>query len=273
MKKQIIILFALFFSLAGLAQLTEGFEGTVGPEAPPSNNWSLSSGNWAVFDNNVGTVQRWKINTSASNVHGGTNAAYVQNENIGIGNTSEDYLATPLVTIPVNGILRFWTRTIQSGDQGTMYYFMINSTSGTQNTLANYTTVQQWTENSLNTSYNVYEEKIVDLSAYAGQQVYMAFMMSYNQPTASLGGDRWLLDDIKFDQQCLPITIATTNQLSITSTTASISWNDRNGANLWEIEIIPGHIKKLGDVINLQKKSNGFFNIFIFSSRGIVITL
>ncbi|MEC4051054.1 choice-of-anchor L domain-containing protein [Flavobacterium sp. SUN046] len=239
MEKQIILMFALFFSLAGFAQLTEGFEGTIGPDALPSNNWSLSSGNWAVFDNNVGTIQRWKINTTSTNVHGGANAAYLQNEYIGIGTTSEDYLATPLVTIPVNGILRFWTRTIQSGDQGTMYYFMINSTSGTQNTLANYTTVQQWTENSLNTSYNVYEEKIVDLSAYAGQQVYMAFMMSYNQPTASLGGDRWLLDDIKFDQQCLPITIATTNQLSITSTTASISWNDPNDASSWEIEIVP----------------------------------
>ena len=65
---------------------------------------------WAVFDNGVGLTRRWNINTVATNVYQGVNAAYMDRENIGQGNTSEDYLATPLVTVPANGELRFWTR-------------------------------------------------------------------------------------------------------------------------------------------------------------------
>ena len=38
-------------------------------------------------------------------------------------------------------------------------------------------------------------------------------------------------------------------------------------------EQVRGHIKKLGRSYKFAKKTNGFFNIFIFSTRGIVITL
>ncbi len=236
MKKITLLYLALLLSFTGFAQFTEGFESTAGPDALPSTNWTLGSGNWAVFDNGVGLAQRWKINTTAANVHGGTNAAYVQNENIGINNTSEDYLATPLITVPANGQLHFWTRTVQSGDQGTKYHVKVNTVNGTQTTAANYTTVQQWTETSLVTTYNVYEEKVVDLTAYAGQQVYIAFMMTFTQPSASLGGDRWLIDDVNLVQQCLTPTNIAVNALS---TSATISWTDTNGATSWQVEVVP----------------------------------
>ncbi|MEC4048126.1 fibronectin type III domain-containing protein, partial [Flavobacterium sp. SUN046] len=236
MKKITLLYLALLLSFTGFAQFTEGFESTAGPDALPSTNWTLGSGNWVVFDNGVGLAQRWKINTTVANVHGGAIAAYAQNENVGINNTSEDYLATPLVTIPANGQLHFWSRTVQSGDQGTRYNLMINTVNGTQTTIANYTTVQQWTETSLSTTYNVYEEKIVDLSAYAGQQVYLAFMMTFTQPGTGLGGDRWLLDDVNLVQQCL---VPTNIVITPSSTTALITWNDPNGATSWEIEVVP----------------------------------
>ena len=105
----------------------EGFEGTTGPDltAPTTPTpWTLASGTagnqWAVFDNGVGTNQRWGINNGTVTpptpplVYAGTNAAYMNRENVGQGNTSEDYLATPLVTIPPNGQLRFFTRTFTS---------------------------------------------------------------------------------------------------------------------------------------------------------------
>ena len=117
----------LFLSLSGFAQFPtpgiEGFEGTAGADLPAPTTptpWTLGTGvtgnQWAVFDNGVGVNQRWTINNGTvvaptpPLVYAGVNAAYMNRENIGINNTSEDYLATPLITVPANGQLRFFTR-------------------------------------------------------------------------------------------------------------------------------------------------------------------
>ena len=40
---------------------------------------------------------------------------------------------------------------------------------------------------------------VILLNAYAGQNVYFAFVMEVNNGL----GDRWIIDDVKVDQQCL----------------------------------------------------------------------
>ena len=121
MKKITLLLLFILFSVTGYSQFSEGFESTTGPDALPSTNWTLGSGNWAVFDNGVGTVQRWG-NTLVGTAFQGDNAAYVNRENLGTeGLVSQDYLSTPLVTIPANGQLRFFARSFASGNQGTLY--------------------------------------------------------------------------------------------------------------------------------------------------------
>ncbi|MBY0486102.1 MAG: fibronectin type III domain-containing protein, partial [Flavobacteriaceae bacterium] len=250
MKKIILLTITLLFTIAGYSQFPtvgiEGFEGTTGPDlASPTTPtpWTLGTGatgnQWAVFDNGVGLSRRWNITSVVANVYAGTNSAYMDRENIGINNTSEDYLATPLVTVPSNGQLRFWTRSTINGPNGTEYLIKVNTNTaaGSQTTVTNYTfTPQQWTEASLSATYNVYEEKVVDLSAFQGQQVYIAFVMKYNQTTAGLGGDRWLIDNISLVQQCLvPTNLAATPQ----STTATLSWLDPNNAGSYQVEIGP----------------------------------
>ncbi|WP_333600614.1 choice-of-anchor L domain-containing protein [Flavobacterium sp.] len=242
MKKIIFYVLFLFFSISGYSQLTEGFESTTGPDALPSTNWTLGSGStgnqWAVFDNGVGTAQRWGINAFASTLaYQGSNCASVSREFIGQNNTSEDYLSTPLVTIPTNGQLHFYTRTFTTGNQGTLYQIKVAPASASQTNPAAYALVQQWTEVTLTALYNVYEEKVVDLSAYAGQQVYVSFVKVYTQPTASLDGDRWLIDNVNIVQQCLdPTTLTATG---ITQTSANLSWANPSGATSWEIEVLP----------------------------------
>jgi len=147
----------MFFSVFGYSQMAlEGFESTTGPAALPSTTWTLGTGNWAVFDNGVGTVQRWGINSTVVTpptppiVYQGTNAAYVNRENIGQNNTSEDYLATPLVTIPTNGQLRFYTRSFTTGNQGTLYQIKVAPATASQTNPAAYTLVQQWDETYFN---------------------------------------------------------------------------------------------------------------------------
>ncbi|WP_412476438.1 fibronectin type III domain-containing protein [Flavobacterium sp. TBRC 19031] len=244
MKKITILLMTFLMSFCGYSQMAlEGFESTTGPDALPSTNWTLGTGNWAVFDNGVGTVQRWGINSTVVTpptppiVYQGTNAAYVNRENIGQNNTSEDYLATPLVTIPTNGQLRFYTRSFTTGNQGTLYQIKVAPATASQTNPAAYSLVQQWDETTLTATYNIYEEKVVSLSAYAGQQVYVSFVKVYTQPLTTLDGDRWLIDDVRIVEQCLDPTNLAAGP--ITQTSATLTWGNPSGATSWEIEILP----------------------------------
>ncbi|MDI9255927.1 fibronectin type III domain-containing protein [Flavobacterium sedimenticola] len=241
MKKITLLILLLFFSFSGYSQLSEGFESTTGPDGLPSTNWTLGSGNWAVFDNGVGINQRWGINATVANppiVYQGTNAAYVNRENIGQNNTSEDYLATPLITIPANGQLRFFTRMFTTGNQGTIYQIKWAPSTGSQTSPAAYTNlVQQWTEADLTAVFNIYEEKVVDISALAGQQGYLAFVKVYTQPGTTLDGDRWLIDNVNIIQKCLEPTNLTFS--AVLSNGATLNWANPSGATSWEIEVVP----------------------------------
>ncbi len=247
MKKITLLILTLFFSIAGFSQFSEGFEGTTLPDLA-TKQWTLGSGTWGVFDNGVGTTRSWGVNTGMPTpptpplVHSGLRAAYLINEQIGIGNTSQDFLATPLVTIPTNGELKFWARTLQNGPQGTIYKIMVSTTPNSQTNPAAYTLVQEWNEDQFVANYNIYEEKTVDLSAFAASaggtgQVYIAFVMEFTQPTTQIGGDRWLLDDVRIVEKCLdPTTLGANN---ITQNSANLTWANPGNATNFEIQVLP----------------------------------
>ena len=242
MKKITLLLLFLFISISGYSQLAlEGFENFPGPDAPPATNWTLGTGNWAVFDNGVGTNVRWDINNTPTLVYNGVNAAYVNRENIGAGNTSEEYLATPPVQIPANGVLHFYTRMFTSGNQGTIYQIKVAPATASQTDPFAYSLVQQWTEDELivpTSNFNVYTEKTVNLSAFATQFVYVSFVKVFTQPDGNLGGDRWLVDNVSIDAACLTPTALTVS--TITSNSASLSWTNPNGTvNGWEVIATP----------------------------------
>jgi gliding motility-associated-like protein len=244
MKKITLLLLFLFSSISGFSQLAlEGFENTTGPDAFPSTNWTLGTGNWAVFDNGVGSTQSWEINnavTTPVSVYQGVNAAYVNIENVGAGNTSEEYLATPPVLIPANGVLNFYTRMNTSGNQGTIYQIRVAPAIESQTDPFVYSLVQQWTENELivpTSNFNIYTEKTVDLSAYANQFVYVSFVKIFSQTGTGTGGDTWFIDNVSIDAACLTPTALTSG--TITSNSATLNWTNLNGAvNGWEIEVV-----------------------------------
>jgi gliding motility-associated-like protein len=252
MRNFTFLLFALLFSLVGYSQFptpgTEGFESANGPDlALPVavSPWSLGTGatgnQWAVFDNGVAGSPQRRWDQAPSNFYSGTHAAFInRKQNGAAGVTSEDYLATPLVTVPTNGQLTFYTRTGFNSPDDVNYVIKVNTNTaaGSQTTPANYTnTVQTWNNATpMLTAYNVYELKTVNLSAFAGQQVYIAFVRVFNQPTASLGGNSWYIDDVKLVQRCLEPTAQTV--ANITTTTANLSWTP-NGSTSWEIEVVP----------------------------------
>jgi hypothetical protein len=236
MKKALLLFSFLFcFSTAFAQTFFEGFENTTAPDALPSTNWTLGSGNWAVFDNGVGLAQRWGINPALP--YQGTNAAYVNRENIGAGNTSKDFLATPAISIPTNGVLKFSSRSFTSGNQGTIYEIYVAPATASQTDPAAYSLIAQYNENEVVSTFNIYEEKTVDLSPFAGTQIYIAFVMKWHQTGVALG-DRWLVDNVSVDSSNECNTPSNLHANYSDYNTVNFSWYN-NGLGQWEVMILP----------------------------------
>ena len=96
MKKITLSFFFLMSSFLGFTQINEGFEGATFPPTTPTS--------WAVFNTNTGpAVLNW---TLASNnpfpPYTGANAAIIDRVNIGQGNTMQNWLVTPQITVSAN---------------------------------------------------------------------------------------------------------------------------------------------------------------------------
>ncbi|WP_291116551.1 T9SS-dependent choice-of-anchor J family protein [Flavobacterium sp. UBA6135] len=187
MKKTLLFLLLLATTFQGFSQFYEGFEGVTFP--PPG---------WLIADNGIGTSYSWErtsIITSPPSVFEGNFAAYMTRDQNGLGNTSEDWLIMPQMLVNNISSLSFQSRSTLSGNQGTLYQIRV-STNSEQSNLGAYTILEQFTENELSSVYNIYEEKIISLSAFENQSVFIAFVMVFTQPSSALGGDRWLLDAV-----------------------------------------------------------------------------
>ena len=218
------------FSVLSYGQFPEGFEG---PTFPPTG--------WIRFDNGIGLAQQWNETTNLSFVHSGAKAALLNRENVTDGTTALDWLVAPQVLVPTNGQLRFYTRKTQNGNFGSIYTIRVSTAS--QNISTDFVTVQTWTEADLVTTYNVYEQKFVNLSAYAGQNIHIAFVMENDN------GDRWLVDDVKVDPACQ---INTAPSAVALATSATLSWTSPNPTGPWEIEYGPaGFVQGTGTTISV----------------------
>jgi gliding motility-associated-like protein len=241
MKKITILLLTAFYCLTGFSQgLVENFDnGTI--TTPSGSTWNLpDSGTWRIFDNGVGAIQNWTLNTEGvypANTQ--PRAAYINRENIGQGNTSRDFLVTPLVTLPANAQLRFQTRTTLATSNGTI--FEVRAASATSNPALpeSYTTlIASWTEADLTAAFDVYEEKIVPLSL-PEPAMYIAFVKVVTQTGTSAIGDRWLIDDVKIIGIC-----PDSENLSATATASSalLTWDSPGPATQWNVHVLPAGV-------------------------------
>ncbi|PKP19201.1 MAG: hypothetical protein CVU07_00395, partial [Bacteroidetes bacterium HGW-Bacteroidetes-23] len=222
--KKITLLLLLFLLTGTISYSQENFE-----EGIPAG--------WAVYNNSFGANLWTTISavTTPPTICEGSVSAYVNGrENIGVGNTSEKWLVTNQVTVPTNGQLLFSTRSTINGFDNTTYQIRVSTVS--QN--SGFQIVAQWTEAQLNVIFNICEEKTVDLglAGYAGQDIYIAFVMLVNQPTTTPTGDRWILDDVRLVERCLEPTNIQVGGISLDG--ATITWDNPGGASQFEVEIV-----------------------------------
>jgi len=144
---------------------------------------------WAVFSglNGEGPTYTW--------VHNANGYILCQWEAAALGTTAEDWLVSPLTPITTaTSLLTFDQTDYFAPDYGSSYTVRISTTSQTD--ITSFTTVDTQAEPSVtNGTALQFSGYSVDLSAYEGMSVYIAFVLEQND------GDAWFLDNIDLENQ------------------------------------------------------------------------
>ena len=151
------------------------------------DNRTFPPTDWISFRgvNGAGINYDWDISVNEGY---DVNSAMVYWEDMG-GIILEDWLVSPLISLGTNSILSFF----EKQDYITEYYsdYSIRVSTNSQNIHSDFTTIASYGESSFSTEYSLRE---IDLSAYDGQSVYIAFVMTNDD------GDSWYLDNISIDE-------------------------------------------------------------------------
>ncbi|WP_411895817.1 choice-of-anchor J domain-containing protein [Winogradskyella sp. A2] len=169
MKKITLLFLTLCMTISSYAQFPEDFSGGVIPAG------------WAVFDNGNGTAQSWMV-------AGTTNPyAIIVWENVAFS-VAEDWLVTPQFTVDGTNFILSFDQTDSSGiDYGSIATVRISTAS--QTTPTDFTIVDTQTEADL-WAGGPFAQHTVDLTAYIGQSIYVAFVMENDD------GDLWAIDNV-----------------------------------------------------------------------------
>ncbi|MCI2229667.1 T9SS type A sorting domain-containing protein [Polaribacter sp. MSW13] len=167
MKKITLLFLLLTISFSAHAQFPESFDGGVLP-----TGWTTYIG-----ANGLGTSENW-----IADVNG---YMYCTDENA--GGVTEDWLVSPSVSITAtNSLLSFYEGTLYTSVyEPTTMYVKVSTTSQTD--ISSFTTVSSLSATDVFGGNN---SRDVDLSAYIGETVYIAWVLEQDY------GDGWIVDDI-----------------------------------------------------------------------------
>ena len=221
----------------------QGFEsGTVPPEC-----WVSYRGT-----NNEGISQDWVINNT--NTKSGTYSAFVRYEDV--ASSAEDWLVSPKIILPnssSSASISYWERDGYNQNYGSIYKVKISTSS--QSNHSSFVDLVSYSEADLSMTFT---QNTIDLSAYIGQDVYVAFVLTQDN------GDDWYLDDIKFDVTNTgnpPLADFTASALSVCNG-VTIQFTDlsTNSPNQWSWDFGDGNNSTIQNPIHTYSAS-GTYNI------------
>lgn len=209
MKKYILSALILFSTTLLFGQFPESFEGET---FPPEG--------WKVFSNGIGEGYQWQISDQA---YVGEAAAFVRWENVEDG-IAEDWLVTPAFTPSQEShILSFFQKDSYAVDYFSSYSIRVSIAS--QSDPGDFEIIDEQGESDMRLYYTYHE---VDLSAYIGKDIYLAFVMSNDD------GDNWIIDEINMASCAIPSGLYADN---FTANGADLFWND-DGSGSWNLEVV-----------------------------------
>ena len=217
MKKLVFtVILSLMLVALGQSQtlLDEGFEDGI---VPPTG-WSATAVCAECEPNS------WFGWSAATTAHSGTYSAFVEYAYP----AHSSYLITPQLALSGNKVLSFWF-SADFNDAADYTTFTVEiSTTGTAP--SDFTVLQTVTLPGLNEYDFLFENVVVDLQAYSGQNVYLAFHVEDEYGTGIYIDDVFVGDV----PDCLPPVDLTV--LDIGDTTITVSWSPLQSAPLYTVQ-------------------------------------
>jgi len=151
--------------------------------AAPPQGWLIFTGN-----NGLGTQENWERHLDYD-ANPTSYVARVRGEYVG-GATTQDYLVTPRFTpSPTSNVLVFDQRQANSSFHGSTFMVMVSTAD--QVSHSNLVVVDTQQEGDFATDYTQHS---VDLSAYNGTPIYIAFVLEQDS-----GNESWYIDNINME--------------------------------------------------------------------------
>lgn len=225
---------------------------------------------WTLFNNSVGTLP-WSISTDG---YLGSDAATINPsaENIGAGNIAQYFLVAPLVTVPENAEIRFYTKRATTDANPDIVYQIRVSTASQPDINGFSVVLQEWQGSDLNVgAEDQYEEKIVSIpsSIPTGLDIYIAFVAVNTQTGVVASGDAWFIDNVRVIESCLKVVEADFNVDAVTPISAQLSWTHPDAFD-FEIVVVPqGEVPgTTGTIVSNSHLADGlegdtFYDVYI----------
>jgi len=208
MKYLLLLIFVLLCGYT-FGQLNEGFEGSW-----PPNEWTVIDVDGSGYFNET---------FSYMPAHGGTQGAQAKA-------CQNDYLITPkLLPIVGDNTFGYWVRVEYSGSSNG--FEIMVSTTGTE--ITDFVQIADYP--NFNLSDWTYQSE--DLSAYNGQEIYVAIHVYYSQYFDRDFGFDDITGPALFIPSCPKPTLQT--QTDITMSSALLNWTENGSASSWVIEWMP----------------------------------
>ena len=132
--------------------------------------------------NGAGFYYDWQQDSDGYS--GSAGCAFVRYENN--GSVNEDWMVSPQIELGSNSVLYYYEKQEYTTNYNGNYSIRVSTNS--QTTLADFTTIISYDETDFSTTYSLRE---IDLSAFDGEIVYIAFVMTNDD------GDNWFVDNVE----------------------------------------------------------------------------
>lgn len=160
-------------------------------------------------------------------------------DNIGDGNTASYFLVAPQISVPENGLIRFYTKLGSAQDDGTQYEIRL-STANQPDINGFNVVLQSWTASDLNTDPTAYEQKIIEIPSgiSAGLNVYIAFVAVNTQNGAAPTGTNWFIDNVEVVEGCESVDTTSIIVDAITPFSADLTWTHPSASD-FIVAVVP----------------------------------
>lgn len=213
MRKINFIIFVALTVFTTNGQVIDDFESGFG-----ANHWKRRNTTTIPFD----LQKQWEFAETPFEPISG-NSPISDRENIGSGNTVAYWLASQAILINENDLLVFDGKQTIIGDQGSLFEIWV--TNQTQEEWNTYENLVSWHESEFSTVPNESVEKAIPIGQYAGSLIHIAFVRRYTQNTPLIGGDRWIIDNIRLENSPLNIKSHDSGKFSVYPNPTSDLWN------------------------------------------------